>query len=257
MEPGAMMKRAFRKWGAKRIRVPAVSSLECKMIFLTLAVATLSLLPPGACAQSSAQPDDSVVCKPASERKTDLGCWILADNSLGQLSESEVYWYLDIYPTLTAAEEAKEPGGTVIQSLGKIWLLTIGKSGWRPAHPGEHAGTVGPIPIDSGSQYSSQFMEATFAPGMHSRIHVHSGAEAWFTLAGKTCLETPKGEVVSYPGGPSVIIPEGLPMKLTAVGNEQRRGLVLILHKSSSPATTPVHNWQPKGLCEKLADDSR
>jgi quercetin dioxygenase-like cupin family protein len=254
---GAMMKRAFRKYGAKRIKVPVVACLKGKMIFQTLAIAALSLLPSSASAQLSPESDESVVCKPASERKTELGCWILADNPIGQLGGSEVYWYLDVYPTLYAAEQAKEPDGTVIKALGKIWLLTIAKSGWRPVHPGEHAGTIGPIPIHTGSKYSSQFMEANFAPGMHSRIHVHSGAEAWFTVAGKTCLETPQGELVSYPGGPAVIIPEGLPMKLTAVGNEQRRGLVLILHDSSSPATTPVHDWQPKGLCEELAGTSR
>jgi hypothetical protein len=32
-------------------------------------------------------------------------------------------------------------------------------------------------------------------------------------------------------------------MHLTATGNEQRRALVLILHDSSKPSTTLVHDW--------------
>src|SRR5258705_97578 len=38
----------------------------------------------------------------------------------------------------------------------------------------------------------------------------------------------------------------GLSMHLTATGTEQRRSLVLILHKSSEPVTTMVHDWTPK-----------
>jgi hypothetical protein len=38
-------------------------------------------------------------------------------------------------------------------------------------------------------------------------------------------------------------------MHLTATGTEIRRALVLILHESAKPATTLVHDWTPKGLC--------
>jgi hypothetical protein len=38
-------------------------------------------------------------------------------------------------------------------------------------------------------------------------------------------------------------------MHLTATGTEMRRALVLILHESAKPATTLVHDWTPKGLC--------
>src|SRR5712664_687350 len=32
-------------------------------------------------------------------------------------------------------------------------------------------------------------MEAVLRPGMKSLVHRHSGPEAWYTLAGETCLE--------------------------------------------------------------------
>lgn len=40
-------------------------------------------------------------------------------------------------------------------------------------------------------------MKATFKPGMKSRIHRHSGLEAWYTISGETCLETPEGSMAT------------------------------------------------------------
>jgi hypothetical protein len=40
-------------------------------------------------------------------------------------------------------------------------------------------------------------------------------------------------------------------MVLTATGTVQRRALVIVLHRSSEPAITVVHDWTPKGLCKQ------
>jgi hypothetical protein len=42
----------------------------------------------------------------------------------------------------------------------------------------------------------------------------------------------------------------GPSMHLTAIGAEERRSIVLILHLSSQPATPVIHDWTPKGLCK-------
>ena len=44
-------------------------------------------------AQGVAVPGDK--CKPVSERTQEVGCWILADDSVGQLTKPEVFWHLD------------------------------------------------------------------------------------------------------------------------------------------------------------------
>jgi quercetin dioxygenase-like cupin family protein len=204
------------------------------------------------CAQMRSQgvqvPGDP--CKPASQRTQDVGCWILADDPVGRFSSSEVFWYLDTYATRAAAEADKGPQGIVVESLGKIWLMTIEKENWKPAH-GTRTAEVGPIPITEGEKYSAQLMEADFLPGMMAPEHIHSGPEAWFTVAGETCLETSDGRVqTERAGGPPVIVPAGLSMHLTATGTEERRSLVLILHDSSKPPTTMVHDWTAKGLCK-------
>ncbi len=104
-----------------------------------------------------------------------------------------------------------------------------------------------PLPVSADTKYSAQYMEAIFTPGMTAPEHRHSGPEAWYTLAGETCLETPEGKMVGRAGGAHVIVPGGPPMHLTATGTETRRALVLILHDSSQPPSTPARDWTPKG----------
>jgi quercetin dioxygenase-like cupin family protein len=189
------------------------------------------------------------VCKPVSQRTQQIGCWIMADNSVGQLHASPVYWHLDVYPTRAAAEADKGDRSTIVESLSRVWLMTIDDEKWRSAH-GTRITEIGPLAVSAGDEYSAQYMEAIFTPGMTAPAHIHSGPEAWYTVAGETCLETSDGRVqIGRPGGPAVIVPMGLSMHLTATGSEQRRAVVLILHESAKPATTQVNNWTPKGLC--------
>jgi quercetin dioxygenase-like cupin family protein len=188
------------------------------------------------------------ICRPVSQRTGELGCWITANAQMGQLPQVPIYWHLDTYPTWAEAEAAKGSRGTVAESLGKIWLLTIDVAGWRPSG-GSRIAEIGPLPVSADAKYSAQYMEAIFTPGMTAPAHRHSGPEAWYTLSGETCLETPEGKMIGRAGGSHVIVPGGPPMHLTATGTEVRRALVLILHDSAQPPTTPAHDWTPKGLC--------
>jgi quercetin dioxygenase-like cupin family protein len=207
---------------------------------VTLAYLALAL---GLCDEAAAQ-----ICRPVAERTGELGCWITANTAVGQLPQQPIFWHLDTYATRAQADTAKGPRGTVVESLGKVWLLTIDVAGWR-APGGARVAEIGPLPVSSSAKYSAQYMEAIFAPGMTAPAHRHSGPEAWYTLTGETCLETPEGTMVGRAGGSHVIVPGGPPMHLTATGTETRRALVLILHDSSQAPTTPARDWTPKGLC--------
>ena len=200
------------------------------------------------CCEAAAQPVAGGACRLVSERNQEVGCWILSNDSMGELTGNQTFWHLDTFETREMAEAAKRKRSTVLQALGKVWLLTIDDANWR-APSGEHVSTIGPLPITPGN-YAAQYMEAVFTPGMTAPTHTHSGPEAWYTAAGETCLETPEGKQVGRVGGPPVIVPGGPPMHLTATGTEVRRALVLILHDASKPASTLHHDWKPKGLCK-------
>ena len=214
-----------------------------RIAFLS-SIATLLLLSGVAAAQT----EKLESCRPASERTGPNGCWILASESLGRLPDKPVFWTLDVYPDRVSAEAAAGSHSTVLDALGRVWLLTVGEKPEMPAK-GKRVNTIGPLPVKGNEEYTAQYRESIMSPGAVSRTHVHSGPEAFYTEAGETCLETPSGKQVSRLGH-DVIVPEGEPMELVATGSETRRGLVLVLHSSSKPHTTVVTDWHSTGLCK-------
>lgn len=151
-------------------------------------------------------------------------------------------------PRRSWQNKRKGPNGTIVESLGKFWLMTLGDKPPLPAS-GIRITQMGPLALEKGRSYTAQYMEAVLQPGMVSETHTHPGIEAFYTETGETCLETPDGMQISKKGV-DVVIPEGVPMELTAVGSETRRSLVLILHDASKPPTTLEHTWHSKHLCQ-------
>ena len=198
---------------------------------------------------AASQEASAQICRPVSERTGQLGCWITANAALGHLPRAAIFWHLDTYQSRAEAEAAKGPHGTVVESFGKMWLLTIDVAGWRPSG-GVRVAEIGPLPVSLNAKYSAQYMEANFTAGMTAPAHRHPGPEAWYMLTGETCLETPDGKMIGRAGSSHVIVPGGPPMHLTATGTETRRALVLILHDSTQSPTAPAHDWTPKGLCQ-------
>jgi quercetin dioxygenase-like cupin family protein len=191
-------------------------------------------------------------CVPVSERASrEFGCFITARETLGALSaEPPLYWHLDTYPTVAAARAAKGSRGTVVESLGRIWLFTIGSADYRPAK-GTRVARIGPLPLVRAAEFAAVYMEGVFQPGMSSVVHRHPGAEAWYTLEGSMCLETPSGRMDQKAGGPGVLVPGGPPMVLVGTGSKPRRSIVLILQDATLPRSTPAHDWTPRGLCKE------
>jgi len=184
---------------------------------------------------------------PISQRTSEVGCYLTATEVLGALPQGQLFWHLYVYPTRAAAETAKGPRGTIVESFEKVWLYTIAESEWR-ASGGERIATIGPLPTSAGKQYTARYMEAVFTPGMKAAIHRHSGPEAWYLVSGAQCLETPEGITVARTGE-GAVVPEGPPMALSSVGTETRRSVLLVLHDTSKPWIAMESDWKPKGLC--------
>jgi quercetin dioxygenase-like cupin family protein len=219
------------------------------MLFLYKASVFLSLFVCMGSVAWAQQPHDLVSCKPLSQKTGEMGCWILASQPLGT-PDGLVYWTIDVFPTKAVAEQAMGAHGTVVESLGKVWLLTIGEKPELDSQ-GTRVTQIGPLAVEKGRSYTAQYMEASLQSGMVSKTHLHSGVEAFYTDSGETCLETPGGMQLGRKGT-DIIIPEGVPMELTAVGTAGRRGLILVLHDASKPPTTLVDSWKSKHLCESV-----
>ena len=186
---------------------------------------------------------------PANQRTEDAGCYLTATQEITRMPAGPIYWHLYTYPTHAAAEAAKEPNGTVVESFGKVWLNMIAEQTWHPTS-GERVAVIGPLPVVSGKSYTARYMEALFTPGMRAAVHTHPGPEAWYLVSGVQCLETPSGITIAH-AGESAVVEEGPPMALSSVGDATRRSVLLVLHESSHPWITITHDWQPKGGCPK------
>ena len=174
----------------------------------------------------------------------------MIDDELGQLPRAPIFWHLDSYPTRAAAEAAKGPRGTVVESLGRVWLFTIDVAGWRPPG-GERVAEIGPLPVRTDLEYSAQYMEAIFTPGMTAPAHRHSGSEAWYTLTGETCLETPDGAMVGRAGGSHVIVPGGRRcISPRPAPKHAARWCSSCTTHRNLPRPRP-DDWTPKGLCKQ------
>jgi quercetin dioxygenase-like cupin family protein len=193
-------------------------------------------------------------CIPVAERgDRKLGCFITARQELGRLLvRPPLYWHIDRFPSRAEAERGRfrDPKrATVVESFGRYWLFTIAPFEWR-AEYAEHEARVGPLPLVDAQQFAAVYMEGVFEPGMHSIVHRHDGAEAWFTVEGSMCVETPEGKQVQGVGDPGIVVPAGLPMRLSGTGTGVRRSLVVILQDATKPRSTPASDWTPKGLCD-------
>ena len=114
--------------------------------FARRTVARLSMMLAGTTVAASPAAAQTVTCEPVSQRGgRELGCFITVREDLGALPrDSDLYWHIDAFAGEAQARAAKVSRSTVVQSLGKTWLFTIGNATWRPSG-GERISRVGPF----------------------------------------------------------------------------------------------------------------
>ena len=174
---------------------------------------------------------------------------LLARVSVGALPAEPVYWHLDTFANVAAANAAKDARSVVVQDYGKIWLFTIAPKQWH-AKGATFVALIGPLPLKQAPAFDAEYSQSMFAPGTTAPVHKHSGPEAFYALDGDTCLEMPDGVHAAKGPGNSLMMPGGEPMLLMATGTNTRRAFALVLHDSTQPATTRVTEWKPAGLCK-------
>jgi mannose-6-phosphate isomerase-like protein (cupin superfamily) len=80
---------------------------------------------------------------------------------------------------------------------------------------------------------------------MRTRVHAHSGPEAFYVVSGVQCVETPTQHRMIR-AGETFVVPEGPHFQSSPTG---RRSLVLVIHSAAEPWMTPRTDWAPGAFC--------
>jgi quercetin dioxygenase-like cupin family protein len=185
---------------------------------------------------------------PVSERAgREFGCFITAREELGALpAQPPLYWHFDTFPTVRMRVRRRARGPSLNPWAASGCLRSPApNTGRRAARVSTASARFRSYP----RRFAAVYMEGVFKPGMSTEIHRHPGMEAWYTLEGSMCLETPSGRLDQRAGDPGVLVPDGVPMMLTGTG--PRRSVVLTLQDATLPRSTPAHDWTPRGLCRQ------
>jgi hypothetical protein len=78
-----------------------------------------------------------------------MGSWYLADDKIGRLPAflRRLSSGISILtPHVQRQRLTRDPKGTIVESLDKVWLLTIEGEKWRPVH-GRRVAEIGPLAI--------------------------------------------------------------------------------------------------------------
>jgi len=170
------------------------------------------------------------------ERHGELGCSYVANKPLPDSVRDPLLWHIDRFSSQTAAEASAGPASVAFQAHGAWWLMTIEPSS-GDHHGGEHVAAV-PLPaLPPAARYSMLVISAYVAAGQTSRVHFHSGVEAFYTVDGEQCLETSTA-AHRIPKGSSLAVPAGVTMRLVATGDKPRRGFAVVVYDASQPPTT-------------------
>jgi quercetin dioxygenase-like cupin family protein len=203
------------------------------------ATAILVLLARTACAEL-----EPSCAENSPERHGEIGCSLVENKPLPESLKEPLFWHIDRFESGETARAAVSPTSVALEAHGTWWLLTI-ESRVRNHHGGQHVAEVALPPLPPAPKYSMLVMSAYIPTGLTSRVHYHSGVEAFYTVDGEQCLETPTS-AHRMPKGGTFAVPAGVTMRLVATGAKPRRALAVIVYDASQPPTTRTETGGPQ-----------
>jgi hypothetical protein len=118
------------------------------------------------------------------EDRPEFGCFRIGTAKDLKFKRAAIYWHLYTFPDRAAAEKAKSPSGIVVEEDGRAWLSEFGSRN-RPSHGGDRIAVVGPLRLLPAESYTAEIAYSVMQPVDRSRVHTHSGPEAWYVLSGR------------------------------------------------------------------------
>jgi quercetin dioxygenase-like cupin family protein len=186
-----------------------------------------------------------VVAAPG-EIRPEFGCFRIGIVKDLKLKRAAIFWHLYAFPSRAAADTAKSPSGIVVEEDGRVWLSEFGSRN-RHSRGGHPIAVVGPLNLLPAESYTAEIAYSVMQTDDRSRVHTHSGPEAWYVLSGAQCLKTPGGARVARAGA-TMSVAANLPMELSVTGAEVARSLTLVIHNSTQEFGS-ASTWKPTDAC--------
>lgn len=161
------------------------------------------------------------------------------EKKLAELPPGPLYWRIESFPTLAAAQAAAGPTALAAEVSGKVWLFTLGAAGGATPGAGKVA-EIGPVPVISATEYLLRINHASGPPGAKTPIHTHPGSEAFYVLAGRLGQRTPMG--VHHADAGQAMNGHGadMPMEVFSSGTTDLDQLVMFVVDAARPFSSPA-----------------
>lgn len=177
-----------------------------------------------------------------------MGCSYVANKALSGPLEEPLYWHIDRFENSEKANAAAGPNSVAFEGHGSWWLVSV-ESNVNDHHQGTHVNHVLLPPLPPARKYSMLVISSNIQPGLTSRVHHHSGVEAFYVIDGEQCLET---QTRAYPmkTGDMLVLPTGVTMQMVVTGTTPRRALAAVIYDSEQLPTMPTENAPPLMVCK-------
>ena len=185
---------------------------------------------------ASAQQEEPVCVENSPERHGEIGCSIVERKPLPTTLKEPVFWHIDRFDSPERAQAAVGPSSIAFEAHGSWWLMSVGPES-DDHHGGQHVAQLKLSPLPKADAYTMVVISAYIPAGMTSRVHFHSGVEAFYDVDGEQCLET-KEKAFPMKKGDTLVVATGTIMRLVATGTKPRRDFAIIVHDSSKPSVT-------------------
>jgi len=163
----------------------------------------------------------------------------LVEKPLTELPAGPLFWRLENFPTLEAAQAAAGPTSLAAQSRGKAWLFTLGPAGGASAG-GTKVTEIGPIPRVTATRYLLRVNEGSGPPGSITSVHSHPGSEAFYVLAGESTSRSPHGVMRVGPNEGATGHGADTPMQVSSTGAVDLQSLVMFVVDAARPFSSPA-----------------
>lgn len=164
----------------------------------------------------------------------------VVDKKVDHLPPGPLYWQLDTFPSLEAAEAAAAATSLVADVEGKVWLFTLGPKD-AAVTGGTKVTEIGPVTPPAASEYLLRINNAVAPGGTRTSVHTHAGSEAFYILSGQLSQQTPQGTATLDAGATMPGRGPDTPMQVSSTGTEDMHALVMFVVDAAKPFSTPAH----------------